>query len=131
MRITRPLSLLRIEAAAALAVVVIVFQRIDASWLLFALLFLVPDVGMLGYLAGNRLGALTYNLCHTYALAVPLTAYGLLAESDAPAALGLIWLAHIAADRALGYGLKHASGFKDTHLGTLRGGNQRPAEGDP
>ena len=34
-------------------------------------------------------------------------------------ALALILLAHIAADRALGYGLKYATGFKDTHLGQI------------
>jgi hypothetical protein len=37
--------------------------------------------------------------------------------------LALILLAHIAADRALGYGLKHASGFKDTHLGRIGAGD--------
>jgi len=34
-------------------------------------------------------------------------------------ALALILAAHIAAARALGYGLKYASGFKDTHLGRI------------
>jgi hypothetical protein len=34
-------------------------------------------------------------------------------------ALAVILLAHIAADRALGYGLKYATGFKDTHLGRI------------
>jgi hypothetical protein len=29
----------------------------------------------------------------------------------------LIWLAHIGMDRALGYGLKYPTTFKDTHLG--------------
>jgi hypothetical protein len=28
----------------------------------------------------------------------------------------LIWIAHIGVDRALGYGLKYPSSFKDTHL---------------
>jgi hypothetical protein len=30
--------------------------------------------------------------------------------------LALIWLAHIGADRALGYGLKYPTRFQDTHL---------------
>ena len=34
-------------------------------------------------------------------------------------ALGLIWIAHIGMDRMLGYGLKYASGFGDTHLGRI------------
>jgi hypothetical protein len=33
--------------------------------------------------------------------------------------LALIWLAHIGIDRALGYGLKYASGFGFTHLGRI------------
>ena len=33
--------------------------------------------------------------------------------------LALIWAAHIGIDRALGYGLKHRTGFSDTHLGRI------------
>jgi hypothetical protein len=32
---------------------------------------------------------------------------------------GVVWFAHIAADRVLGYGLKLPTDFKDTHLGRL------------
>jgi Domain of unknown function (DUF4260) len=31
-------------------------------------------------------------------------------------AFALIWLAHVGADRALGFGLKYPTLFKDTHL---------------
>ena len=34
-------------------------------------------------------------------------------------AAALIWIAHIGLDRALGYGLKYATGFGDTHLGHI------------
>lgn len=30
-----------------------------------------------------------------------------------------IWLGHIGFDRLLGYGLKHAHGFRFTHLGLI------------
>ncbi len=30
-----------------------------------------------------------------------------------------VWTAHIAMDRALGYGLKLSTGFSDTHLGRI------------
>ena len=30
-----------------------------------------------------------------------------------------LWLAHIGIDRALGYGLKYATGFSYTHLGRI------------
>jgi hypothetical protein len=33
--------------------------------------------------------------------------------------IAMIWLAHIGIDRALGYGLKYATGFGFTHLGRI------------
>jgi hypothetical protein len=30
-----------------------------------------------------------------------------------------IWLGHVGFDRMLGYGLKYATGFRDTHLGVI------------
>jgi hypothetical protein len=32
---------------------------------------------------------------------------------------GLVWLAHIGMDRAVGYGLKEKDGFNHTHLGQI------------
>ena len=32
---------------------------------------------------------------------------------------GAVLVAHVGLDRALGYGLKHASGVADTHLGRI------------
>jgi hypothetical protein len=40
-------------------------------------------------------------------------------------ALGLIWLAHIGADRLLGYGLKYDDHFQHTHLGQLGSPHER------
>jgi hypothetical protein len=119
MQLFRPRVLLHVEGGVVLALTLIAYAREGSGWLLFALLLLVPDAGMLGYLAGPRLGAATYNAFHTYALALPLAAYGILADQPTAAALGLIWNAHIAMDRLLGYSLKYASAFKDTHLGRV------------
>jgi len=71
---------------------------------------------MIGYLANKKLGAIIYNLIHTYTL--PLLVYaGLYFLGQTPYEwLILIWLAHIAFDRLLGYGLKYNTAFKDTHL---------------
>jgi hypothetical protein len=74
---------------------------------------------MLGYLVGARVGAAVYNVAHTYALALPLAAAGLLSGQTAILAVALIWVAHIGLDRALGYGLKYPSAFGDTHLGRV------------
>ncbi len=82
-------TILRLEGAAAFAAAVALYAHAGFSWPLFALLILAPDLAMLPYLIGPRAGAAAYNL------------------------------AHIGMDRMLGYGLKYASGFADTHLGRI------------
>jgi hypothetical protein len=37
-------------------------------------------------------------------------------DADVAVQVGLIWTTHIGVDRAIGYGLKYRTGFKDTHL---------------
>ena len=41
---------------------------------------------------------------------------GVLGDYGFAVQLALIWLAHIGADRLLGYGLKYPTAFTDTHL---------------
>ncbi|WP_353643394.1 DUF4260 domain-containing protein [Mesorhizobium sp. WSM2239] len=94
------------------------------SWPLFFLLILAPDLSMLGYLAGPRIGAYAYNLFHTLIMPLCLLAFGFLAGQDLAMQISAIWLAHIAIDRALGYGLKFSTGFQDTHLGRI--GRDKP-----
>jgi hypothetical protein len=77
---------------------------------------LAPDLSMLGYLAGPQAGALAYDSVHTTFLPIALGVIGVLVESDVASQLALIWVAHIGADRVLGYGLKNPTHFKDTHL---------------
>lgn len=86
---------------------------------LWPLLLLVPDLAALGYLASPRIGAALYNAAHLYAGGLALALVGLLAGSPATIAAGAVWLAHVGADRALGYGLKQPSDFRDTHLGRI------------
>jgi hypothetical protein len=74
---------------------------------------------MLGYLGGSRVGALTYDVVHAYVGPLVLATLGFLGSTDLAVQLGLIWGAHIGADRALGYGLKYPTGFKQTHLQRL------------
>ncbi len=108
--------MLRIEGAAVLAAALAGYAHAGGSWLLLLVLFFAPDLAMLGYLAGPRIGSIAYDAVHTYALPVPLLAAGVLAGNALLIHLALIWLAHIGMDRLLGYGLKYATGFKDTHL---------------
>jgi hypothetical protein len=116
--IADPILLQRLEGLAALGLGVAAYIWLGQSWLVFALLFLAPDVTMLGYLRSARMGALSYNLAHTYAAPALLALLGL---AVGPLAYGLaaIWVAHIGFDRLLGYGLKLDSGFEHTHLGPI------------
>lgn len=122
-----PVTWLRVEALFVFAVMLTLYAWTGASWGLFALLFLVPDFSMLGYLANPRVGAFVYNLAHAYAapallmvLGLALTKAGLVPDTVRTVApYALIWAAHIAFDRVLGYGLKSPTGFKITHLGRI------------
>jgi hypothetical protein len=111
--------LLRLEGAAVLVAAVAAYASIGGSWLLFALLLLAPDLAMIGYRFGPVAGAAAYNAAHTYLAPAALGAAGLALGAPTMQALALIWTAHIGLDRALGYGLKYATGFSDTHLGRI------------
>lgn len=113
--------LLRLENLALALLAALAFHALGGHWGVFAVLFLVPDIAMLGYLAGPSTGARLYNLAHTYVAVASVAALAWTAGSALWLQIALIWCVHIGVDRALGFGLKYPSGFADTHLGRLRG----------
>jgi Domain of unknown function (DUF4260) len=114
-----PTAFQRIEGAALLVLALAAFGIADLSWWWFALLLLVPDLTMVGYLANEETGALVYNIGHTLVWPALLLAWGLPTDRPWVVGIGAIWLAHIGIDRALGYGLKLPEGFQHTHLGVI------------
>jgi hypothetical protein len=111
---------LRLEGLALFALSLALYARSGAGWSQFAWLFLVPDISLAGYLLGPARGAAIYNAVHSELGPMLLGAaslLGLLPVAALP--LALIWAAHVGFDRALGYGLKYASGFTQTHLGEV------------
>jgi hypothetical protein len=112
----KPKPLLHIEGAAVLISACVLYRQSQAAWLWFGLLFFAPDLSMLGYFAGKKLGSALYNLVHTYT--APILALSTLWFSGRTSHswVILIWLAHVGFDRMLGYGLKYETAFKDTHL---------------
>jgi Domain of unknown function (DUF4260) len=110
---------LRVEGLFMLIATLLVYSKIGLSWGVFALLFLTPDLSFLGYLAGPRLGALTYNTAHSYIGAIACLVIGFFFSAPVFLSAGVIWCAHIGFDRALGYGLKYSAGFGFTHLGVI------------
>ncbi len=114
--LNKPRVLLQIEGAAVFLLSLFLYHFIEAGWVWFLVLFLWPDIFMLGYLVNVRLGASLYNLVHTEILPVVLGGFALSLHRTELLAFALIWLAHIGMDRMLGYGLKYPTFFKDTHL---------------
>lgn len=111
-----PRLLLHAEGAAVAIAAVVLYFYADHAWWLLLVLALAPDISMVGYVAGPRIGAFAYDVVHTYVGPVALALVGVVADIEAATAVGLIWLAHIGVDRAVGYGLKYPTGFKDTHF---------------
>jgi hypothetical protein len=111
-----PRRLLHLEGLVVAVGALVLYFDAGYGWLLLVVLILAPDLSMLGYLGGPRLGSLTYDLVHTYTGPVVLGVAGILGGYAIALQVALIWLAHIGVDRLLGYGLKYPTGFKDTHL---------------
>lgn len=108
--------LLRFENVAVLILSLYVYGMYGFSWLTFFILLFVPDLSMIGYVWKEKVGAWIYNIFHTYILSFAMLFVGYWLHSNVVFLIGIIWTAHIAVDRVLGYGLKYPTHFKDTHL---------------
>jgi len=116
---------LRLEGAAALVAGVAIYLAQGGFWLLLLPLLLVPDLSMVGYLRGPRLGAFLYNVVHNWALGLAVLGAAVALDSDVLLFAGAILVAHVGMDRAAGYGLKLPTSFQDTHLGRIGRGATR------
>jgi len=117
--LTSPKWLLHLEGLIVFVAAIAVYREIGGSWLRFALLFLVPDVFMVGYFFGTKVGAIVYNVGHTYASPCLLWLVAYFAHFPLVIFACVIWVEHLGFDRLLGYGLKYPTAFKDTHLGRI------------
>jgi lysylphosphatidylglycerol synthetase-like protein (DUF2156 family) len=113
---TNPILLQRLNAFVLLLAALGLYARLGQSWWLFLILLLTPDLFMLGYLAGPRVGAAVYNFGHLLVWPALLIGLGVLVANPLLTGLGAIWLAHLGMDGVAGYGFKLPTGFKDTHL---------------
>lgn len=115
-------GILQWEATLLLVAMIDLYRLVHGNWLLFLVLLLAPDVAMVGYVRDTKIGAWCYNASHTFVAPLLLAAVGLKFPVVLPFAI--VWAAHIALDRALGYGLKYDDSFTHTHLGQIgRKGN--------
>jgi hypothetical protein len=95
----------------------IAYSTTRQTWWLVPFTLLVPDVVMVGYLGGTRVGAHMYNLAHSTPFPAVLAGFSWWQHAHLSLALALVWLAHIGMDRLMGYGLKYGDHFQHTHLG--------------
>jgi hypothetical protein len=111
-----PKILLHAEGLAIFVAAIAAYAYTSGNGWAFLLLLLAPDLAMVGYLVNVRVGSITYNAVHNLVLPLALLAGAWLAGSMTLVHIALIWLAHIGMDRMMGYGLKYATDFKDTHM---------------
>lgn len=123
-------NLLKLEELAQLLICLLVVNLNDMPWWVYPLLALGPDIGMLGYLLGPRVGAFTYNLLHHKGMALVVAGSGMLSVELSlkfgtplmghPLLMASVILyGHSSLDRMLGYGLKFGDSFQHTHLGWI------------
>jgi hypothetical protein len=113
-------NLLKLEELALALMAVFAYAGLGQPWWWFFALLLAPDLSALGYLAGPRVGAFTYNLAHHRGLAVLLFVLSVPLASIPLRVAGIILFAHSSFDRVFGYGLKYPDSFSNTHLGPIR-----------
>ncbi len=112
---------LKLEEAAMAAAGIYFLSLFNLSlpvWI-WIILFFTPDIGMLGYLINNKVGAVIYNIFHHKGIAIGVAAIGYYLQNDVLTASGILLFAHASFDRIAGYGLKFKDSFKNTHLGNL------------
>lgn len=103
-------------AQCILAIIGLYLQSITLAWWVWPIVFLAPDISMVGYLINNRAGAILYNFFHHKAVAIILIVSGYIYAMPIILLIGLVLYGHSAMDRVFGYGLKYFTGFKHTHL---------------
>lgn len=112
-------TLIRLEELLLAGLSLYLFFGLGYAWWWFPLLLLTPDLSMIGYLLGPKVGAWSYNLAHHKGVAIALFVLGGYLGSGWLQLAGVILLAHASLDRILGYGLKYTDSFQNTHLGRI------------
>lgn len=111
---------LKLEEFAQFVFGIYLFSTLDFAWWWFLGLILLPDISMIGYAFGSRIGAYSYNFFHHKAVALTVYLLGIYLGNSVVELIGIILFSHSAMDRMFGYGLKFTTSFNDTHLGKIK-----------
>ena len=112
-------NILKLEELAMLGISIYLLYFMGAPWWCYLLLALGPDISMIGYAGGNKIGAVAYNLFHHKGIAIALFFTGWMLKDTTLMIAGIILFGHSSMDRVFGYGLKFNDGFEHTHLGMI------------
>lgn len=112
-------QLIKSEEAAMLLLSIFLWAQLHYAWYWWLVWILAPDLSMLAYLGGNRIGAIGYNFVHHKGVAIVVYLLGWYWSDRLLEGAGMILFGHSCMDRGMGYGLKYFSGFQDTHLGKI------------
>ena len=110
---------IQLEELAMFMLSIYAFNQLSFAWWWFLVLILLPDLSMIGYIFGNRTGAVVYNFFHHKAVAIATFVLGFYLHNEMIQLTGIILFGHSSMDRMFGYGLKKFAGFKFTHLGEI------------
>ncbi len=117
--LAKPLNLLRLEGIVWFLVSLYFYTYFQGTWSLFFSLILIPDLSLIGYLFGSKVGAICYNIMHVEIWPAILAIFSIFFGFPLLIQIAFIWFCHINFDRMLGLGLKYTDGFTHTHLGVI------------
>jgi len=112
-------QVIQLEELGMFLLSIFLFNQLSFAWWWFPALILLPDISMVGYAAGNKIGAIVYNFFHHKAVAIAVYMLGSYLHNELIQLIGIILFGHSSMDRFFGYGLKTFAGFKSTHLGEI------------
>jgi len=112
-------QVIQLEELGMFLLSIFLFNQLSFAWWWFPTLILLPDISMIGYAAGNKIGAILYNFFHHKAVAIAVYMLGFYLHNELIQLIGIILFGHSSMDRFFGYGLKTFAGFKSTHLGEI------------
>ena len=117
-------NIIKLEEALMFGLAVYALTLFNVDWWWYLILFLGPDISMIGYAVTTHVGAGLYNMFHHKGFAIFIFFIGMYTGTPLWEVVGVIMFGHSSMDRMFGYGLKFNRGFKYTHLGVI-GGKER------
>jgi hypothetical protein len=115
---------LRAEHLAIFVGALWLYAQQRRGWLLFVLLFAIPDLSLLTGVVSRYAAAAAYNVAHSYVLGVGLALVGFYTSDHSVFTLALAWIAHISFDRSVGlaYPVSAHGGRRAGHRQEHQGG---------